>query len=428
MTTDRSDPRTSTDLHRVQRRTVGVLAAAQVVGGIGSGSGLSVGALLLADMSGSSAVAGLATTMLTLGAAAGSMPLARLAAARGRRPGLALGWALAATGGAVVVTGAALGSVLLVLLGLAVSGISSATNLQSRYAATDLAEPSDVGRSLGLVVWSTTIGAVLGPNLTGPGAAVARSVGLPDLAGPFCFSVVSFGVAAVLMLLALRPDPLVLARTREPAAAPGTTVVRHGFADAWRTVRANPTTSAGVATVATAHAVMVSVMAMTPVHMQDHGAALEIIGLTISLHIAGMFALSPVMGWLVDRWGATRTAVLGQVVLLVAVAVAGTAGASEVRITVGLVLLGLGWSASLISGSAMVASSVDGPERTAVQGLSDVAMNLAGALGGLLAGAVVALAGFEVLAVAAGVLVVPLLVLHLRRGPLTGVGAARSAD
>ncbi|MDO9378593.1 MAG: MFS transporter [Nocardioidaceae bacterium] len=402
------------DVRGVQRRTVGVLAAAQVVGGVGTGSGLSVGALLLADMSGSSAVAGLATTMLTLGAAAGSMPLARLAAARGRRPGLALGWALAATGGAVVVAGAALGSVLLVLLGLAVSGISSATNLQSRYAATDLAEPAGVGRALGLVVWSTTVGAVLGPNLTGPGAAVARSVGLPDLAGPFCFSVASFAVAAVLMLVALRPDPLLVARDRDAAGAPSGPRPRPGLADAWRTVRSHPTTTAGMATVATAHAVMVSVMAMTPVHMQGHGAALQVIGLTISLHIAGMFALSPVMGWLVDRRGATRTAVLGQVVLLVAVAVAGTAGESEVRITVGLVLLGLGWSASLISGSAMVASSVDGPERTAVQGLSDVTMNLAGALGGLLAGAVVALAGFEVLCVAAAVLVVPLLVLHTR--------------
>nr|WP_302477658.1 MFS transporter [Aeromicrobium stalagmiti] len=158
---------------------------------------------------------------------------------------------------------------------------------------------------------------------------------------------------------------------------------------------------------------MVAVMALTPVHMEDHGAALKVIGLTISLHIAGMFALSPVMGWLSDSWGHDRTILLGQSVLVLAVFVAGTSGSSEVQITIGLTLLGIGWSASVIAGAAKLTASLDVATRPLVQGLSDLTMNLAGALGGLLAGLVVAISGFGTLNAAAAVLTIPVVVLIL---------------
>jgi MFS family permease len=170
-------------------------------------------------------------------------------------------------------------------------------------------------------------------------------------------------------------------------------------------------TRTAVVTIALAHAVMVSVMALTPVHMQDHGAAVEVIGLTISLHIAGMFALSPVMGWLADRWGPARTILAGQLVLVAAVVVAGTSGASELRITVGLVLLGVGWSAAVIAGAALLTASTEPTLRPLVQGLGDLVMNLSGAAGGLLAGLLVAWQGFGTLNAVAGTLVVPVVLL-----------------
>ncbi|KHL12128.1 UNVERIFIED_CONTAM: MFS transporter [Mumia flava] len=393
---------------RVQRRTVAVLAAAQVIGGLGAGAALSVGALLVRDVSGSSAWAGLATTMLTLGAALLALPLATLAGRTGRRVSLTTGWLLAVVGALVTIAGAQAGSVVLTLAGLFVLGANTATNFQSRYAATDLAEPTQVGRSLSLVVWSTTIGAVLGPNLTTPGAAVADRLGLPDLAGPFVFAAIGFVVAALLMAVALVPDPLVLAR-RLHVDAGGTEHPRRSLRDALAVLRVNLPARTGVVTVASAHAVMVSVMAMTPVHMADHHASLTVIGLTISLHIAGMFALSPVMGLLADRWGRGRTIIAGQATLLLAVLIAGTSGHSEVQITIGLVLLGLGWSASMIAGSALVAGTVEIEERPSVQGLSDLLMNLAGAFGGLLAGVVVNLWGFGPLNVVAAFLTVPVI-------------------
>ncbi|MBP2392639.1 MFS transporter [Aeromicrobium fastidiosum] len=379
----------------------------QVVGGIGNGAGLAVGALLLKDITGSSGWAGMAVVMMTLGAAAFTIPLSSLAARHGRRPALTAGWLFGSLGAVVTVVGAQTRLLPVALLGLLLFGGSTAANLQSRFAAVDRAALSQVGRSLSIVVWSTTVGAVIGPNLTGPGASVAAALGLPDLAGPVLFSAAGFAVAGLLTVALLRPDPLV----HRPGAAPAPRGVRAALPH----VRGRTFTA--MWSIASSHAVMVSVMALTPVHMEDHGASLEIIGLTISLHIAGMYALSPVMGWLADGWGHDRTILLGQSILLVATAVAGTAGSSQVQITVGLFLLGLGWSASVIAGAAALTTSIAPENRPVVQGLSDLVMNLAGALGGLLAGLVVALSGFGTLNAAAAVLTVPVafLVLSGRR-------------
>lgn len=393
---------TSTDTS-AQRRIVSVLSLAQVIGGVGNGAGLAVGALLVKDISGSSGWAGMATVMLTLGAAAFTIPLSSIAARSGRRPALTLGWLSGAAGAAVTVLGAKAESLPIVLLGLVLFGASTAANLQSRFAAVDRADPTQIGRSLSLVVWSTTVGAVIGPNLTGPGAAFAEAVAVPVLAGPVLFSAAGFALAGLLTFLLLRPDPLVHLAGAPPAP--------RGMRAALPYVRGRTLTA--VWAIASSHAVMVAVMALTPVHMQDHGTTLKIIGLTISLHIAGMFALSPLMGWLADRWGAERTILLGQSILLMAVFVAGTSRESDPQIMVGLILLGVGWSASVIAGAAMLTRSLASEVRPVVQGFSDLSMSLAGALGGLAAGVVVAISGYGTLNAAAAVLTVPVIALVL---------------
>ncbi len=394
---------TTTEDMRIQRRIVTVLSVTQVVGGLGNGAGLAVSTLVVKDVTGSSGWAGMAVVMLTLGAAVVTVPLAGVAVRSGRRPALTFGWMIGATGAALTVVASEVSSLPLVLLGLLMFGASTAANLQSRFAAADRADPAHVGRALSLVVWSTTVGAVIGPNLTGPGASVAQAVGVPDIAGPILFSIAAFGLAGLMTFVLLRPDPL--------ERVEGAEVQRSGLREAWPHVRGSALVA--IYAMASSHAVMVSVMALTPVHMEDHGSSLRVIGLTISLHIAGMFALSPVMGWMSDRWGAARTILLGQCTLIVAVAIAGTSGGSDLQISIGLTLLGLGWSASVIAGAAMLTRSVEPSARPAVQGLSDLALNMAGAFGGLLAGLVVAWQGFGTLTAAAGALTLPVIVLVL---------------
>lgn len=398
----------------VQRRTLRVLIATQVLGGVGVALGVAVGSLLAADVFGSPALAGLAQTSVVLGAAIAALPMSRLMAARGRRPGLAVGYVTGAVGAVTAVVAAAVGAPWLLLPGLLLFGASTAANLQARYAATDLADPHHRSRALATVVWATTVGAVAGPNLAAPAGAFARALGLPDLTGAFLCSAAVFLLAGAVLLALLRPDPLVLARTR--AGRPGRAgAPRRAARTALRAIADSPAATLGLAAVALSHTVMVSVMVMTPVHMHAGGAELRVVGLVISVHVAGMYALSPVVGWLADHVGRVPVVLGGQVVLLAALLVAGTAPSrGSLQLGVGLFLLGLGWSCGLVAGSTLLAESVPDAIRPAVQGTADLVMGLCAAAGGALAGVVVALLGYAALAATAALLLVPVTLLLVR--------------
>ncbi len=427
-----TSPTTALDPQRVQRRSVFLLSASQLLSGVGNGATLSIGSLLAVDLSGSEAWAGSITTVLTLAAAIAALPLARLAEARGRRVGLVTGLVAAMIGALLFIVAVMARSFPVLVLGAAFLGLGTAANLQARFAAVDLAEPEHRGRSLSTVVWAITIGAVAGPNLIQPGALVGQALGLPPIAGPFVFSAAGLLLAALLLFLGLRPDPLLLARRLASSAndsgGTGSIPVRGTVRSGLRAVRSSPQALLALAAVIAAHGVMVAVMSMTPLHLQQlvdgshaghHGGttdstdALVIIGVTISLHIAGMFALSPVWGWLTDKAGRLQTIAIGHGLLLVAVFIAGFGQHEPTLVTAGLILLGLGWSAATIAGSTMLAESVSQDERVTVQGVSDTLMGAAGALGGATSGLLLAWIGYQGLNVASSLVAAAVLALTL---------------
>jgi MFS family permease len=394
------------DVTRLQRTVMRSLSAAQVLAGVGVASGVAAGSLLIAQVSGSDAWAGLAQTSGVVGAALAAVPLARLSAQRGRRIGLATGLLVAAGGAGIVLWGTVTSSLVLLLLGMLLVGVASAVSLQARYAATDLAEPRHTARALSLVVWATTIGAVLGPNLMQPSADLAQSLGLPSLAGPYLVTAAALLVAAVVVAASLRPDPLLTARRlRGEHAAPPHVSLRASM----RVVAGSAGAVLGMAALVVGQAVMVMVMVMTPVHMQHVDVTLTVIGLVISVHILGMYALSPVVGSLSDRFGPRTVIVGGGAMLLVATALAGTAAGGDVlQLGVGLFLLGLGWSCTLVAGSALLTDSVEVADRPAVQGAGDTLIYVGGATAGAVAGVVVTVGSYGWLNLLAAVLVVPL--------------------
>jgi MFS family permease len=416
----------------VQRRTVVLLGSAQLLSAIGTGATVSIGSLLAVDLSGSSAWAGSVATVMTLAAALSALPLASLADRRGRRAGLVTGLAGALAGVVVIVVSVVSGIFVLLLLGTAGVGVGTASSLQARFAAVDLADDDHRGRALSAVVWAITIGAVAGPNLIQPGAVVGQAVGLPPIAGPFVISAVGLVLACALLLAGLRPDPLLFARQLAAAGndvgqtdrPPPATAIRGGsLARGLRAARTSPGAALALAAVIGAHAIMVGVMSMTPLHLQElmagpgaghtahtaDGAVLVVIGFTISLHIAGMFALSPVMGWLTDKAGRKQTIAMAFVVLIAALVVAGFGERSTAAVATGLVLLGLGWSAATISGSTLLAESVRQEDRVVVQGVSDMLMGAAAALGGAFSGLILSWAGYPGLNLAGGVVAVAVL-------------------
>jgi MFS family permease len=391
---------TTYDVEAVQRRTLRTLMAAQVVGAVGITIGIATASLLARDLSGSEKLAGLAQTFQVLGTAVSAFLLARLMSRRGRRVGLVTGYVLGTAGACLAVVAGVLGSMALLLVGAMLLGATTAANNGARYAATDLAPAHHRARSLSLVVWATTVGAVAGPNLTGVSAWVADRLGIPALTGPFALGSVGMLAAAVVVAVFLRPDPLLVARAAAgaPVAAPAGT----SWGRAVQAVRERPVLGYAVTGLAAAHAVMVAVMVMTPLHMEHGGAELEVIGIVISVHVLGMFAFSPLVGLLADRRGRAPVLGLGAVVLLVSLALCAAAPeGSSWQIFAGLFLLGLGWSFATVASSTMIADHAPLEARTDVQGAADLVMGLTAALAGGLAGVIVGAWGYPVLAVAA---------------------------
>jgi MFS family permease len=395
---------------RLQRRTLWVLGGAQVFGGIGFFLGVTVAALLARDVSGQESLAGVPLGVGIATAAVAAVPLATWMARVGRRPGLAVGHLVAAAGGAVVVGAAALESFPLLCLGMAGFGVGNTSNLLARYAATDLAEADQRARAISIVLLATAAGAIAGPNLASSTAPLAEALGVFESAGPFVVAVAANALAAVTLLLLLRPDPLLASRGPHDGDA---TRPASGWTRELRRIPSWPRLAVtGVAAMAASNVAMVAVMTMTPIHMEIAGVSLSAVGLVISLHVAGMYLPSPLTGWLADRYGRLLVLATGGVALIGAGVLAAVAPGDEVPLmALALVLLGVGWNMGLVGGSALVTDAVAAERRPEAQGAADLVMGLTGVTGNLVAGPLFHAGAFAVLgggAVAIGCLLVAL--------------------
>ena len=264
------------------------------------------------------------------------------------------------------------------------------------------------------MVWATTLGSVLGPNLASPLGRLAESINVPELAGPYLLSIVVWMLAMLLVSTFMRPDPLLTARAITHREG-GTHYPRKSVMETLDLIIAVPAARVGLAAMMIGQAVMTAVMSMTPVHLKHGGEGLRVVGLVISIHIAGMYAFSPIVGILVDRIGRRFVIGLGGVILLASFLFAGTAAGNQVpQLSIGLMLLGLGWSCTLIAGSTLLSESMSLDVRPSVQGTADLLMGMSGATAGLLAGVVVGVGSYALLTAIATVLVTPMLIATAR--------------
>ena len=383
---------------KLQRRTLIVLSTATILGGLGFGASASVGALLLAEVSGNDAISGLAAAMSNAGAAAAGIPLARIAARRGRRTAVVLGSSVAMLGALLAISGAAISQWWVLALGIGILGVASAVQLLSRFAATDLALPENRARDLSLVVWSITVGAVIGPNLMGPGAVVGGWIGVTPLAGVFVFTFFAQLAAVCVNYFGLRPDPLLTARALQAEAAQARDA---GPETATEVAASRGAKILAIVIIGMAQAIMVGLMAMTPLHLKHHGGSDALVGITLSLHIAGMYALSPVFGILAGKIGRLPVIVGGWAILLVAIYFAYLSGENSLYVQIAMTLVGVGWSAVTVAGAALLTDLTALGERPKWQGRADTFMSASGAAAGVLAGIVFAMSDFSILALVA---------------------------
>lgn len=388
---------TSPAILRLQKRIVYTLAGAQILGGVGMASGAAVGALLAADLAGD-LFAGLSASSSVIGAAFIAIPVTRLMTTTGRRQGLILAYIIGILGALIVILGAKMGQIAIALPGMVLMGGGTTATLQSRYAATDLAQPKNRGRDLSVVVWATTIGSVVGPNLAETMGDMAETVNLPRLAGPYMMTIVVFVAAMVLLQVMLRPDPLVVSEEMLGIDRLAARAKPLPLKDALALILSIPAAKVGLASMALGQAVMTAVMSMTPIHLNHANASLGVIGAIISGHIAGMYIASPVVGIAADRLGRRPVIVTGIVILFTSFLLAGTAsGEQHTQLMIGLFLLGLGWSCTMIAGSTLLTESLPSATRPRAQGAADLSMGICGASAGLIAGVVVGFGSYALL-------------------------------
>ncbi len=416
MTVDKADPLPLPMAERaaLQRRTLRVLVMGQVVGAAALGAAITVGGFVVEDIVGvGTPWVGISTAAVTAGSGTMAQILSRVMRRYGRRAGMQLGYGLAVVGGVIACAGVQLSVLPVFLLGLLLYGAGSATNLLARYAATDLAEPDQRGRAMGRILFASTFGAVFGPTLVVPAEHLGAAwFGLDHYAGPWLFSSFFFACAAVNVAIRLRPDPLMVA-----AAEHGMTTddrpVR--LRESARVIAASPVARLALLAMVIAQAVMVGVMAMTPIDMKAHGHE-AVSSLVVSVHIAGMFAFSPLVGRYADRRGRLVSLRAGALVLVAACGLSAFSSENVPLMFAAMFTLGLGWTLALIGGSSMLIEHIPLAYRVPVQGTADLTIAVCGGLASVACGFIMDRAGFAALTLGCAALTLPVLVgVHLQR-------------
>ncbi|MFD3446490.1 MFS transporter [Microbacteriaceae bacterium 4G12] len=381
------------------KRTLLIVSMAQIFGGAGLAAGITVGALLAQQMLKTEAFAGLPAALFTLGSAGAALLVGRLSQRFGRRVGLFTGFLLGGIGAFGVVIAAIMNSVFLLFISLFIYGAGTATNLQARYAGTDLANNKQRATSVSIAMVSTTFGAVAGPNLVGVMGDFALSIGVPALAGPFILAGVAFILAGLVLFILLRPDPFVIAQAiesynKENKKEDKTFIANHS---------SNKGIILGATIMILTQLIMVAIMTMTPVHMGHHGHSMRAIGLVIGIHVGAMYLPSLFTGHLIDKVGRISMAIASVMTLVIAGLVgAFGSGESMISLIIALALLGLGWNLGLISGTTLIVDHTHSSNRAKIQGTVDVFIALAGASGGAMSGMVVANSSYTTLSLVGG--------------------------
>ena len=371
------------------------LFAAQVGGSTGHSIGMAVGGIMAASITGTNAWSGVPVAVGALGAALASWPLSRLMGRFGRRPGLALGYGLAVVGAALGMGGVLTAHFGLFLAGMTLFGVANTSNLLARYAAADVTPPSQRGRAMGFIVWGSTVGSILGPNLMTPAVQVGALLGLSPVGSAFLISVAGYGISALLVEALLRPDPLAVARRLEAAVAEGGAIAP---ARRFGAILREPRVRIAFGSLMAGQLVMIGTTSTSPVYLHDHGHHVGTIGLAVAMHLGGMYVASPLSGWLSDRFGRGVMIAIGGGVLLLAMAIAGLVpGREGGLVMLGLFLNGVGWNFAFVAASALLTDVLSPGERASIQGLADLVMGLLGALGSAVGGFVLGTLGFGAL-------------------------------
>ncbi len=401
------------------------LMLAQSLSQVAYNTATTITTLTAVQLSGQKALAGLAGMTSLAGAALAAYPAGKLMARVGRRNGLTLGALLCCLGAFIAGFGIVRASFLGFLWGLFVLGMGRATLEQSRFAVAEVNQPERRARAMSLVIWGATVGAVIGPLLATPMGNWALSMGLNTYAGPLLFTSAMYLVVGMVLFAVLSVNWKGLVERAAATSlqsqvddAPQAPEKSRSFREALR----EPAVFTALLAMMCGQAAMVLLMASVSVHMDDHNHGLGDISAVISMHVLGMFALSPLVGQLADRWGRKQVIALGAGILMTGCVIAPLSYDTP-WIALAQFCVGLGWSCCYVAGGALLTDALGVSERARLQGANDTVVSLASATGSLSSGLLLAASGFALVAgVGFAVALLPLLAvvfMRLQRGRRT---------
>jgi MFS family permease len=396
---------------RSRSRLIGVLFAGNALSSTAYIGIVTVSSLVAEQVTGSASLSGIPNTMGTIGTAVGAATLSALSFRIGRRATFTIGFALAMVGSILAAASVGIGSLPVLLIAMAVLGFGRSVSQLSRFAAGDLREPERRASAISLIVWASTIGAVVGPLLLGPTSQMASRVGFDQLTGPITVGIIGFALAAILMFIGLRPEPLTLTIAPESEHPDEPSSLRE--------ILSIPTVRLAIVALMTSQFVMVLIMTMTPIHIRSNDGSLGTVGIVMMAHTLGMFAIAPITGKLVDRHGPRRIIMLAVVTLPSAslVTIAAPA-ANTVILVVDLFVLGVGWNFGFVAASTELQIGLPVADRLKIQGTADAITWISGGIGAAMSGVIVANTSYTMLALVGAILALaPLVPLYHTRTP-----------
>lgn len=338
----------------MQKRNLGLLVAAQSLGGASPPIIISLGGLVGLQLASTPTAATLPVSLYQLGLALCTLPVAWLMHRWGRRLAYVLGALVGVLSGLVAAQGIAQSDFVLFCAGTTLAGFYAACVQSYRFAATDaVTQPQQQASAISRVMLGGLVAAIIGPQVV-----IWTRDALPST--PFAGS---FYSQAVLALFAL---PL-LAGLRLPPP------VKHMAASDARSLTVIARTPqfiiAAVAGVIS-YGLMAFLMTATPMAMVASGHSVGEAALGIQWHVLAMFAPSFITGKLMSRFGKRRITALGMALIGLS-GVLALAGMTLFHFWSALIVLGIGWNFGFIGATALLTECYRPSERTKVQALND---------------------------------------------------------